>query len=304
MKWRHKWIWFSMGIGLVGLLWSSCNQQAKHPTDTLTSGTIHISVDESYQPLMDSEIKVFETQHPQAHIIASYKPEADCFKDLLNDSARLIIVTRDLNEQEKAYFQSIKEPIVSKILAWDAIAVIVNPANPDTNMTVDELRRLTTGDYHGKPVQLVFDQQNSSTVRYILDSINKGKPLPAYAMAAHGPQQVVDYVAATPNAIGFIGVSWVSDPYDSLALSFLKKIRVVGLKTAQETRYFKPYQYYIALKSYPLTRAFYFILREPYYGLGTGFVNFLASDKGQLIIAKYRLFPALMNIVFREATIE
>ncbi|PJJ75160.1 phosphate ABC transporter substrate-binding protein (PhoT family) [Thermoflavifilum aggregans] len=293
-----------LGLWLACFSWTSCNQQAKHPTDTTTSGTIHISVDISYEPLMDSEIKVFETQHPQAHIIASYKPEADCFKDLLNDSARLIIVTRDLNEQEKAYFKSIKEPIVSKILAWDAVAVIVNPSNPDTNMTVDELAKITTGEYHGKPVQLVFDEQNSSTVRFIIDSINHGKPLPGYAMAANGPSQVVDYVASTPNAIGLIGVSWVSDPYDTLALSFLKKVRVVGLKTASETRYFKPYQYYIALKSYPLTRAFYFILREPYYGLGTGFVNFLASDKGQLIIAKYRLFPALMNIVFRDATIQ
>ncbi|QOR75141.1 MAG: substrate-binding domain-containing protein [Thermoflavifilum sp.] len=292
-----------IALWLAGFCWISCNQQAKHPADTTTSGTIHISVDISYEPLMDSEIKVFETQHPQAHIIASYKPEADCFKDLLNDSARLIIVTRDLNEQEQAYFRSIHEPIVSKILAWDAIAVIVNPANPDTNMTVDELAKITTGDYHGKPIQLVFDEQNSSTVRFIIDSINHGKPLPAYAMAAHGPSEVVDYVASTPNAIGMIGVSWISDPYDSLGLSFLKKVRVVGLKTANETRYFKPYQYYIALKSYPLTRAFYFILREPYYGLGTGFVNFLASDKGQLIIAKYRLFPALMNIVFRDATI-
>mgnify|MGYP001163395257 FL=1 len=293
-----------IALWLAGFCWISCNQQAKHPADTTTSGTIHISVDISYEPLMDSEIKVFETQHPQAHIIASYKPEADCFKDLLNDSARLIIVTRDLNEQEQAYFRSIHEPIVSKILAWDAIAVIVNPANPDTNMTVDELAKITTGDYHGKPIQLVFDEQNSSTVRFIIDSINHGKPLPAYAMAAHGPSEVVDYVASTPHAIGMIGVSWISDPYDSLGLSFLKKVRVVGLKTANETRYFKPYQYYIALKSYPLTRAFYFILREPYYGLGTGFVNFLASDKGQLIIAKYRLFPALMNIVFRDATIQ
>jgi len=99
-----------IALWLAGFCWISCNQQAKHPADTTTSGTIHISVDISYEPLMDSEIKVFETQHPQAHIIASYKPEADCFKDLLNDSARLIIVTRDLNEQEQAYFRRFTNP--------------------------------------------------------------------------------------------------------------------------------------------------------------------------------------------------
>src|SRR5579875_2224496 len=112
MKKEHwvKNVFFAFSV----IILFGCNN-GNQPTDTPTSGTINISVDESYQPLMDSEIKVFETQHPQAHIIVHYKPEADCFKDLLNDSARLIIVTRDLNEQERAYFKSIHEPIVSKI---------------------------------------------------------------------------------------------------------------------------------------------------------------------------------------------
>jgi phosphate transport system substrate-binding protein len=114
----------------------------------------------------------------------------------------------------------------------------------------------------------------------------------------------VDYVAANKNALGLIGVSWISDPNDSTALSFLSKVNVVGVKADSADRFFKPLQYYIALKSYPLTRAFYFILREPYVGLGTGFANFLANDKGQMIMAKYRLFPARLNIVFREATID
>jgi len=77
----------------------------------------------------------------------------------------------------------------------------------------------------------------------------------------------------------------------------------VAIKGDSSDYYNKPYQSYIALKSYPLTRAFYFIVREPYFGLGTGFANFLGGNQGQLIIGKYRLFPARLNIVFREATI-
>jgi ABC-type phosphate transport system substrate-binding protein len=281
-----------------------CNNAGNVPTDTYSTGTINISVDGSYKPLMDSEIKVFEAQHPQAHIIPHYKPEADCFKDLLNDSARLIIVTRDLDKQEKAYFESINMPIVSKILAWDAVALIENPADPDTDLTVDQLRAIMMGTYTKRKFQVVFDNQNSSTVRFMIDSINKGKPLGPNAMAADGSKNVVNYVAENKDALGVIGVSWISDPNDSLALSFLSKVKVVAVKSDSDYRYFKPYQYYIALKSYPLTRAFYFILREPYTGLGTGFANFLGNDQGQMIMAKYRLFPALINIVFRNATID
>ena len=310
--------WFSVLI-LMGALWGCHQDQATR--DTQTSGTIHISVDESYKPLIDSEIRVFQQLYPQAHILADYKPEGDCINDFLKDSSRLIIVTRDLNSREQKYFKNIRIPITSKILAWDAVTLIVNPRNTDTNMTMMDVRKLMQGDPEFKDHELVFDKQNSSLVRYAVDSINKGKPLPPTTKAANGSEQVVDYVASHPKAIGVIGVSWISSPYDSTGLSFLSKIRVVGImgdstynylaknpnfqtELKSPKYYFKPYQAYIALKSYPLTRAMYFILREPYFGLGTGFANFLGGNQGQTIIGQFRLFPANLNIVFRDATIQ
>ncbi|MHB1921769.1 MAG: substrate-binding domain-containing protein, partial [Chitinophagaceae bacterium] len=123
-------------IGLLAVASLSGCQGPSKKYDTVSSGTVNISVDESYQPLIDSEIRVFEAQHPQAHIIAHYEPEADCFRDLLNDSSHLIIVTRGLNAQESQYFKQIQMPMTSKILAWDAVALIINPDNPDSNMTM------------------------------------------------------------------------------------------------------------------------------------------------------------------------
>src|ERR1051325_11874425 len=73
--------------------------------DTEDSGTIHISVDESFKPVIDSQIQVFEALYPGAKIIAHYKPEAECFKDLIQDSIRMIIVTRGLTEQEEKFYK-------------------------------------------------------------------------------------------------------------------------------------------------------------------------------------------------------
>ncbi len=292
-------------IGLVAVIGCSCHNGKPH--DTQTSGTINISVDDAYRPLMDAEIRVFEGLYPEAHLNVQYKPESECFRDLVNDSSRLIIVTRQLNPQESDYFKSIKMPIDSKILAWDAVALIVNPANPDTEMTMNDVREIMNGSYTRRKYQLIFSKPDSSgmssVVRYVIDSINKGKSLPPYSRGAKSSEEVVNYVAQNKDAIGVIGVSWISDPNDSTGLSFLEKIRVVAIKGDSSGYYNKPYHSYIALKSYPLTRAFYFIVREPYFGLGTGFANFLGGNQGQLIIGKYRLFPARLNIVFREATI-
>lgn len=271
--------------------------------DTPTKGTIHISVDETYKPLLDSEIKVFQSLYPNTKIIADYKPEADCFKDLFNDSARMIIVTRELKEEEKEYFQKEKIRPQSLKLATDAIALIVNHANPDSILTMDQVRKIMAGETD-KPWQIVFDNQNSSTVRFIRDSINRGKPLPATTMAAKTNPEVIDHVSKNKDAIGVIGVNWISDTNDSTAIDFTKKVTTVKLRADGYTDFVLPYQFYIGMKSYPLTRGMYYILKEPYQGLGAGFATFLGGQEGQLLIGKFKLYPARLNIVFREATLK
>jgi phosphate transport system substrate-binding protein len=284
----------------------SCTQRSTkngQEQDTATSGTIRISVDETYQPLIEAEIKVFQSLYPKTKIIAEYKPEADCFKDLFNDSARMIIVTRDLKPDEKEYFKKEKIRPQSMQLATDAVALIVNNANPDSVLTMDQVRLIMAGKSE-KPWQIVFDNQNSSTVRFIQDSINKGTPLPASTMAAKTNPEVIDYVTKNKNAIGVIGVNWISDTSDPKVIDFNEKVTTVKLRGDGFTDYVQPYQYYIGVKSYPLTRGMFYVLKEPYQGLGAGFATFLGGQEGQLLIGRYKLYPARLNIVFREATLK
>ena len=55
-------------------------------TDSPTTGTVNISVDESFKPVVDELIKVYEGSYEGTKIIAHYKPEAECIKDLFRDS--------------------------------------------------------------------------------------------------------------------------------------------------------------------------------------------------------------------------
>src|SRR5690349_24704978 len=90
-------------LSCINLFATACSSNKKGPVppqETTTSGTIHISVDESFKPVIDSQIQVFESQNPNAHIIVHYKPEADCLRDLNVDSIRMVIVTRGLTEAE------------------------------------------------------------------------------------------------------------------------------------------------------------------------------------------------------------
>jgi phosphate transport system substrate-binding protein len=297
--------WAYIALFAAATMLASCGGSGSEAdSDSPTTGTIHISVDETYRPLIESEIRVFESLYPKAHIIAEYKPEADCFQDLVSDSARLVIVTRDFNDKEVAFFKESKIKPQSMLLAWDGVALITNKSNPDSILTMDQVRKIMDGSDGDKKRTIVFDNQNSSTVRFIRDSINQGKPLPATAVAAKTNPEVVDYVAKVPNALGVIGVSWISDPNDSASIEFNNKVNVVKVRADYGSEFVKPYQAYIALGSYPLKRGFFYCLKEPYSGLGSGFATFLGSYEGQMVIGKFRLFPARLNIVFREANIK
>lgn len=291
---------------LVVLLFTAgCAEEVDKNRETTTSGTVHISVDESFKPVIDSQIQVFESLHPDAHIMVHYKPEAECLKDLDVDSIRLVIVTRGLTEDEQDRFQK-KLSYTPRFgtIAYDAIAVLVNNASKDTLLTMQDIRSIADGTSGFKYKLLLDGTSATSTVQYVIDSLLKGKPISSNVVAAKSSQGVIDYISANNDAIGFVGVSWVGDKNDPQVLSFLEKVKIAEIECRGcNGTYVKPYQANIAMARYPMVRPLYYIVKENYDGLGSGFSNFLIYEKGQLIFQRAYLLPARMNFDVREMKI-
>jgi phosphate transport system substrate-binding protein len=285
---------------------SSCNgPHERTDTDTPKKGVIHISVDESFKPVIDSQIQVFEALFPEAKVIAEYKPEAECFRDLIKDSTRMIIVTRGLTEQEeKFYNDSLKYGPTWNKVANDAVALIVNNTSKDTILSLQKIRGILDGTTGDKEIAVFDGLSATSTVRYAIDSILKGKSFdPKKVFAAKSSQDVINYVSSNDNAIGFVGVSWIGNKDDTSQLSFLKKVKIAAVEcNCPEKTFVKPYQYNILSRRYPLVRGLYYILKENYDGLGGGFANFMEYEKGQLIFWRAYLGPTRMNFNVRSAT--
>lgn len=298
-----QWLKHILPVFITGVFLAACESGNKNaPTDTLSAGSIEISVDETYQPIIEEEIKVFDSSFPEAHIKASYKPESECIKDFINGKARLILVTRELSANEKQVLEQNKVVPTALPLAKDAVAVILHTSSTDTVLGISQLKGILTGTF-SKKYTVVFDNQGSSTLRYMLDSLIPGEKLGSGVYAAKGNAAVIDYVTKNPDAIGFLGVSYVSDYNDPGELAFVDKVKIAAIMNDSLQQAFKPYQAYIAQHAYPLTRNLYYINRETYPGLGTGFANFLARERGQLIFKQSRLFPLRSNVIIREAAI-
>jgi len=298
-------------LGVAGTLaFTGCGNSTDTAVSTPTSGEINISVDESFQPIIETQVNTFEAIYTRASITPAYKPEGQVVNDLLNDSTRIAVLSRELTSEERAVFEQKKLiPRVTKV-AIDAIAIIVNKNNPDSLITVDELKSIFNGTTKSwgqlnansklKDITIVFDNNTSGTARYVKDSLTTSRKLPANTFATESHKALVDYVEKNENALGVIGVNWISDFDDSVAVGFQKRIKVVGVSSEAVPRttesYYQPYQAYIAQETYPLRRYIYIISTEGRSGLGTGFVAFVAGDKGQRIILKSGLVPATMPV--------
>lgn len=274
----------------------------KEGNDTTTAGNILIVADESYQPIIDSQLFVFQSLYPKAKVKCIYTSRQEAYNYLFNDSARLVIVGEEPDPEHIALFDSIKiKPRITK-LAKDAIALIVHPQNPDSTIDLDKLAEVFRGkitdwsllnknNKNGK-IEIVFDNNGSSNAHYIKTKFCKDIPFPENCYALKGNKDVIDYVAQHPNAIGVISINWISDRDDPQVEKFLQNIKLIAIadSTGMEG-YFKPYQAYIALKKYPLHRNMVAVSKEARAGLGTGFVSFIAGDKGQRMVLKSGMVP-------------
>jgi phosphate transport system substrate-binding protein len=289
---------------------TGCNDDNKNKhtvTDSPTSGTIHISVDESFEPVIEAAIKVYEGTYPGTKIIAHYKAEAECFKDFYSDTSnRMIIVTRGLTRKESRFYtDSLNYTPVSNRIAWDAIAIITNKNNTDTLYTLESLKELLLGK-GTKNRKVVFDGLSAtSTVRFAVDSILHGGNFDTSVVkAVRTSKDVLDYIASNTDAIGLTGISWIGNPEDSSQINMLKKVKIayVQCSVCDSTPYVKPTQQSILTKRYPLVRGLYYIVKENYSGLGSGFADFLNFERGQLIFRRAYLGP-IMDFDIRQVRI-
>lgn len=304
-----KRLWLTAILSLAVL--TACNRKPKDGlTDTYTSGVIEIAADESFRPIVQEEIDVFEGLFPLAGIVPRYTTEVEAVNLFLKDSVRLAVTTRPLTKEEMNSFHSRKFFPREIKLATDGLALIVNRHNPDSLISVRDLRSILTGKVQtwkelypasqlGR-IRLVFDNKNSGTVRFAVDSICQGHALSAKDVKAlRTNPQVIDYVARTPGAIGVVGVNWLGNTGDTTRLSFRDEVRVMAVSAAAvatPANSYKPYQAYLFYGNYPLARSVYILLNDPRNALPWSFASFLATGRGQRIILKSGLVPATQPV--------
>ena len=280
------------------ILATSCGSNHRKPATWRTSDDVHIAVDETFRDIMEEEVETFGLLNPASAMKPVYCSEDSAIRMLLRDSVRCAITTRKLSKDELDVLKNYKLDAKQAMIATDAFALIVSKDNPDTLITVSEIRDIVSGritrweqlKHSGQKgeLKLVFDNSGSSTVRYMRDSLLAGQQVAGNLYAQGSNQAVIDAVKDNTEIIGVVGANWLKGKSDSVLTSFENldvKVLKVARKDGKNEIGWRPYQYRILTGDYPLIRSVYVILTDPRVRSYTkSFFYFLKGQKGQTII--------------------
>ena len=276
---------------LMAVMIASC-QNTETP-NTLRTGKVNIVVDETFAPLIADQAYVFESTYTESKLNMIYRPENDVLKLFLTDSVRMAILSRELTSSEAKFYENKNIKLRVNRFAIDGLALIVNRTNLDSSVTVEEIISVMQGKRR-RIKNLVFDNPNSSTVRF-LKELAGVKELPKSGVyALNSNPEVINYVIDNPGSIGVIGINWIIQPEEDME-EVIKGVKILGVKNLPgkpgSDGYYKPNQNDLAEEVYPLTRNLYIVNGEGKSGLGTGFATFIAGERGQRIVLKSGLLP-------------
>lgn len=290
-------------IASLAVAWSACHEEER---ETPTKGNLTIISSEDVFPVIDLQVKDFTRVYDQTKITHLSSSTRDAIVQLLNDSVKLIVSTRDFNDEENKVIADNHLDVVATKIAYDGVAVVVNEKNALTKLSVDELKKILTGNISrwsnlkesklSSAVVIAMGDPNSGVYEYLMSRLIGSEKLAPTVLPCTSTSEVLKVVSEHPNAIGFAGISWLPTAPENVKVLEIGDPKYKSDSTSTTLEYFSPHQAHIYRNYYPLSRPIYIFTHNAGRGVAVGFTSFAAGAEGQKIIVKNGLVPATMPV--------
>lgn len=272
-------------------LMTGCSKK-EETSPSYHKGDLTILTDESFKSVTEALAEGYMINYPDTKIKVVTKKEDLGFLDLLNDKARIAVMSKELSAEEvKAYEEQVDLKFLPAKFAADAVVFVVPKNSPKTSITLDEIEKGMQSD----DKNFVFDGTNSSNLNFVAQKLKK-LPKDLKFSVIPGSTNVIEELNKYPEKIGVIGLNTISRPYDENAVKLRELIKILPVETNGKT-YSANYEGLREMK-YPFTRVLYFLTNEGNFNIANGFIRYSCTQLGQMIVEKEGLQP--YNIYRRE----
>ena len=252
------WTAISM-VALVLLAWG-CNSE-------VSSRPLSVAGSTSVQPFAEKLAEIYMHEHPGCRIDVQGGGSSAGIYAAEHGAADLGTSSRELVSKEKN--------LTEIPIAYDGIAIIVHPANPLTDISIEEIRRIFMGTVtnwqaFGLPahaIHLITREEGSGTREAFEHLVMAKHEITPTALVQDSNGSVREIVAGDPHALGYISAGLLDDRVKALTIN--------GVYPAVPN---------IKDHSYKLLRRFLLVSRTPPTGRCKEFTDFILSPKGQKIL--------------------
>lgn len=297
---------------LLGSL-SGCNRQDSEITPT--KGRVTVIGSESHAPLLQKEVEAFQRLYSSAQMTLLSATTREAIVHLFNDSVRIVIIDRALNQEEKDVAARAAIKYIETRIAEDALAIVVHKENPINSISLNSLVQIVTREvtqwsqvpeskWSGS-IEFAFTGRNSGAYELLVAHFLKLQKEAVPTFLAGTQKEVLDYVTSHPRALGvvsaacFYAVTRPNGIQDTTTVTPLRALAVQRKDSTGADEYVKLHQANVYRGFYPFHYGVYIYCttsEKRDAGPEIGFTTFVASYPGQKIIMDAGLVPATMPI--------
>ena len=254
----------------------------------LTAQAFKIKGSDTVLPLSQAEAEAFMKKNPGTSIAVTGGGSGVGLAAIISGTTDIAQSSRSMKMDEKLKMQEAGKAFKEVIIAYDALAVIVHPSNPVSQLTREQLEGIFTGkisnwkEIGGDDAKIVvYSRETSSgTYEFFKEHVLNKKNFSASALLMPATGAIVQSISQTKGAIGYVGLAYIEKTVKPLNVSYDKGKTFIAPKveTAMD-------------KTYPVTRPLYYYYLTKIEKTVSPFVNYILSAEGQKVVLETGYVP-------------
>lgn len=262
-------------VAMIGTIFTGCGSDKTSKGENSSSVTISISGSTSVGPLMESIQEVYEEKNNNVILEIQQNGSGAGIKDVMGGVSQIGMSSRDLKGEEK-------DSVQGTTIAYDGVALLVNPSNSVKDITLEQIKKVYTGEIinwkelggEDGPIVVVSREEGSGTRDSFQEIVGyKSEELVKNASISDGSGSVKTTVAGNKNAIGFASFEYIDDTVSALNVDGIEPTA----KNVKEGNYKISRPFLLVTKKDTLTQN------------GQNLIDFILSSEGQQIVSDNKL---------------
>lgn len=281
-------------LGLLLLLALSACSSTTQAAETQSASYLENKGSDTIVNLALAWAEKYQQVHPDVSISVTGGGSGTGLAALINGTVDIANASRAIKPEEVEAARAKGIEPVEHIIARDAIAVIVNPLNPVSQLTLQQVSDIYSGKIdnwlevggENRPIVRLSRETNSGTHVYFLETVLRlGKKedktlFSENTLLLPSSEGIINEVRQNPNAIGYDGLGYV--PAD---------LKMVALADAPDQPYVLPSAATVNDKTYPIARDLYMYTAGEPQGLTALYLNWILSPEAQQIVQALGFVP-------------